>query len=85
MRNTEYDYDEMVMSESVPCISVPSINSKCLSARSSSPFLVGLEKILEDEQRREQERLHVLKEKQKHIGEKVARRLNDKERKIKQL
>ena len=85
MRHTEYDYDEMLMSESVPTINVPSINSKCLSARSSSPFLVGLERILEDEQKRQHERLQVLKEKQKHIGEKVARRLNDKERKIKQL
>ena len=83
--NAEYDYDEMIMSEAIPTINLPAVPSQSLSMRSSSPFLVGLERLLEDEQIREQQRRQMLKEKQKHISEQVAKTLHQKEKKLKDL
>lgn len=84
----EYDYEEAIMSEMVPSITVPLLQASAMSEREGSVgggVLEDLERLMQEERAGEERRVQALKEKQQHISEQVGRRLAEKERKIREL
>ena len=85
----EYDYNEDLMKECVPIISVPllvpPVAPSSLDTSQQDGLFVDLQRLIEEERLKEEQRVQVLKQKQHLIGEQVNRRLADKDRKVREL
>jgi hypothetical protein len=68
----EHDYDETLMCETIPHITIPALNPPSITPINSSRYekelFSDLEKLMLEEKQKEDRRIQLLKEKQQHIG-----------------